>query len=167
MYIHGHREKDLEKKKFSPIFIRLFSFFLNNFLSLSEFRVEKLKKVIFSVFWTFKMWWFKSNIIKYWGGAWTVLVRNNVNRGKVKRKLRVTSSNPRVTSSNPRVTSSNSRVTISNPRVRRLKARVARLKARVARLKSRVARLKVQIGRLKARVGRLKARVETINKRVR
>ena len=46
MYIHGHREKDLEKKKFSPIFIRLFSFFLNNFLSLSEFRVEKLKKVI-------------------------------------------------------------------------------------------------------------------------
>ena len=52
-----------------------------------------------------------------------IINKISLNGGKVKHKLRVTSSNPRVTG--------------SNPRVRRLKARVARLKAPVRRLNAR------------------------------
>ena len=93
--------------------------------------------------------------------------------GKVKHKLRVTSSNPPVTSSNSRVTSSNlrftssnrrvtksnSRVTSSNPRVTSSNPRVRRLKARVARLKAWVGRLKAWVRRLKAPFGSIKPRV--------
>ena len=49
--------------------------------------------------------------------------------GNIKRKLRVTSSNPQVTSSNQRVKSLNPQATSSNPRVRTIKIPSCKIKS--------------------------------------